>query len=63
MTYLSSFKHVDMIAIFTNCNFIHVSYMFYEIRGHEETMSYQHGVQDLANRVFNIMYRGGGIAL
>lgn len=48
-----------MIAIFTNYNFIYLSYMFCEIRGREITTCYQHRVQDLANRVFNIMYGGG----
>jgi len=60
MAYVFSFKHVDMIAIFTNSNFVSTSYMLYEIRGREITKSYQHGVQDLVNRVFKIYVRGVG---
>jgi hypothetical protein len=60
MEYLCSFKHVEMLTIFTNYNFLYISYIFYEIRGREVTTSYQYVVQDLVNRVFNIMYGGGG---
>lgn len=63
MAYVCSFKHVDMIEIFTDSNFVSTSYMFYEIREREATKIYQHGVQDLTNRVFKIISGGGVVKI
>jgi hypothetical protein len=38
MAYLCNFKHVDMIEIFANYNFICITDMFYEIQGREITV-------------------------
>jgi len=52
-----------MIEIFTDSNFVSTSYMFYEIREREATKIYQHGVQDLTNRVFKIISGGGVVKI